>query len=86
MVDRLKDIDDYMYENINSSNECLEQPFFNVFLFRNNLYNNCLNEIISHNGYNIQNFNGTALHFAGGPGNFSTKYDKMLNFKKNIMI
>jgi len=39
-----------------------------------------LNGLISHNGYNIDSFNGAALHFAGGPGNFDIKYDKMIKY------
>jgi hypothetical protein len=36
-------------------------------------------------GYNLKNYDGIALHFAGGPGNFDTKYEKMINFyKKNF--
>lgn len=80
MIKHLKDIDIFLNENINLVNDCLEQPFLNVFLFRNKLYNTKLNEFISHVGYYMETFNGTALHFAGGPGNYTMKYEKMINF------
>jgi hypothetical protein len=35
----------------------------------------------------MDNYDGVLLHFAGGPGNFTTKYDKMLNYaEKNKII
>jgi len=86
MVNHLKNIDSFLNDNIHLSNECLEQPFFNTYLYRNSLYDNKLTEYVSHNGYNIDSFNGVVLHFAGGPGNYGIKYDKMINFfNKNIL-
>jgi hypothetical protein len=85
MVDHLKKIDDFLNQNLHLSNECLEQPFINTYLYRNDLYNTGLNELVSHNGYNTEIFNGVALHFAGGPGNFPVKFERMLNYyNKNI--
>ena len=69
-----------MNNNIHLSNICLEQPFFNVYLYRNSLYDNKLTKYVSHNGYNLDSFNGVALHFAGGAGNYDIKYEKMINF------
>jgi hypothetical protein len=80
MVKHLKNIDDFLNNNLHLSNECLEQPFLNVYLFRNELYNTKLNGYVTHNGYHLDRYDGVALHFAGGPGNFSVKYDKMINF------
>jgi hypothetical protein len=80
MVEHLKKIDDFLNQNIHLSNECLEQPFINVYLFRNNLYNTKLTNLVSHDGYKTESFDGVALHFAGGPGNYSIKYEKMLNY------
>lgn len=85
MIKYMKMIDQFFIENIHLSNQCLEQPFFNVFLYRNKLYSNSLTTLISHNGYNLNYYDGEVLHFAGGPGNFEMKYHKMVNFleKKN---
>jgi hypothetical protein len=86
MIHHLKKIDLFLSENLNLVNECLEQPFLNVYLFRNKIYNSKLNDFVSHNGYHIETFNGTALHFAGGPGNFSVKHEKMTNYyTKNFL-
>jgi hypothetical protein len=85
MVKHLKSVDLFLSENINLVNSCLEQPFLNVYLYRNGLYNTNLNNYVSHNGYNVETYNGVVLHFAGGPGNFPIKYEKMLSyFKKNF--
>jgi hypothetical protein len=80
MVEFFEKIDIFFEENQSSVNECLEQPFINVFLFRNFLYNNSLNKLISHNGYNLKTFDGVVLHFAGGPGNYGGKINHMNNF------
>jgi len=58
----------------------------NVYLFRNNLFDLSLNKLITHNGYNIDKINEeTIVHFAGGPGNYSYKMNKMVDFyEKNI--
>jgi hypothetical protein len=85
MIRHLYEIDVFLSKNIHLSNECLEQPFLNVYLYRNSLYNNILTNHVSHNGYNLSEFNGSVLHFAGGPGSFGIKWDRMNNFfKKNI--
>jgi hypothetical protein len=85
MVHHFKNIEDFLNENKNLVNVCLEQPFLNVYLYNNNIYNTELSSHITHNGYNLENFNGIAIHFAGGPGNFDLKYEKMINFyNKNL--
>jgi hypothetical protein len=84
MVDHLKKIDEFLNENINLVNECLEQPFINTYVFRENIYTTKLNGLISHNGYNTDVFDGIVLHFAGGPGNFQFKYNKMQNYISKI--
>jgi hypothetical protein len=73
-------------ENYKEINECIEQPYFNVYLFRNNLFNLNLNTLVNHNGYNITEINGEILvHFAGGAGHHENKINKIINFyKKNI--
>lgn len=84
MINHLKNIELFLLDNQTLINSCLEQPFLNVYLFRNNLYNNILNKYISHNGYNIDSFDGVILHFAGGPGNFAIKYTKMSEFNHSL--
>lgn len=86
MVYHLKEIDSFLKNNLNLSNECLEQPFLNVYLYRKKIYNTRLNGLVSHNGYNIDSFDGIALHFAGGPGNFKMKYYKMSNYYQRNQI
>jgi hypothetical protein len=83
MIDYIKNIDIFMNHNFHLVNTCLEQPFLNVYLYRNDLYNNSFTSYISHDGYDNNKYSGTALHFAGGPGNFNIKYDKMLSYIKN---
>ncbi len=80
LISVFKDIDEFLIKNSDKINICLEQPFINTYLFRNNLYNTTLNLLISHNGYNLKTFNGVLLHFAGGPGSYNIKLDKMKNF------
>jgi len=85
MLTHIKNIDTFLNTNLNLVNPCLEQPFFNVYLFRNNLYKKNFDKLVSHLGYNTENFDGVVLHFAGGPGNFEVKYEKMINyFNKKI--
>jgi hypothetical protein len=86
MVNHLEKIEHFLKNNISLSNECLEQPFFNVYLHRNSLYDNKLTKYVSHSGYSLDSFNGVVLHFAGGPGNYEIKYRKMIEFyNKNII-
>jgi hypothetical protein len=80
MVLHIQNIDTFLNENLNLVNTCLEQPFINVYVFRNKLYKTDFNNYVSHLGYNIENFDGVVLHFAGGPGNFEIKYEKMINY------
>lgn len=85
MVPHLQKIEKFLKENTHLVNSCLEQPFINIYVYRNSLYNVELNSMVSHNGYNVDSFDGTLLHFAGGPGNYITKIDKMKKFfDKNI--
>lgn len=80
MVHHLHQVDVFLSENNNLVNICLEQPFLNVYLFRNEIYNTKLNDYVTHNGYHLDKYDGVAIHFAGGPGNFQIKHDKMINF------
>jgi hypothetical protein len=80
MIHHIKNIDTFLNENLNLVNTCLEQPFINVYVFRNKLYKVDFNNYVSHLGYNTEDFDGVVLHFAGGPGNFEMKYEKMINY------
>jgi hypothetical protein len=82
----IENIFKFYIDNIGSINECIEQPYLNVYLFRNDLFDLNLTKLVNHNGYNIDKINGeTIIHFAGGPGNYSYKMDKMILFyEKNI--
>lgn len=85
MVDYFKDMENFFLENKDKSNHCLEQPFFNVFLYRNKIYNTKLNNLVAHDGCRISSYNGVLVHFAGGPGQANNKFLNMQNFyEKNI--
>lgn len=80
MIKEFQKIDVFFDSNVSLVNECLEQPFINTYVFRNKIYNTQMNKFVSHNGYNLKDYDGVLLHFAGGPGNYSIKYDKMKIF------
>ena len=83
VVNILKDIDNFLNLNIENINYGLEQPALNIYLFRNKLYNNNLNDVITNYGYRDSNNESNKyclIHYAGGPGNYDGKYPKMLNF------
>ena len=75
---------DEIYQTTDKDSPVAEQPTVNVYLWRNNLYTNSFNGLVSHGGYwGDFNFNGVLLHFPGGIGNFEIKYNKMKNFLQN---
>ena len=80
MINHLKKIEEFLTQNKHLVNVCLEQPFVNVYLFRNDLYSNVLNKNVSNNGNNVESYNGVVLHFAGGIGNPEHKYNKIINY------
>jgi hypothetical protein len=80
MVDVFRDIEEYMLNNMDKSNCCLEQPYLNVFLYRKDLYNDSFSDEVTAKGSYINNFNGTAIHFTTNSGNYHTKIEKMINF------
>ena len=75
---------DSLYDNSTIESPCAEQPVFNSYLWRKKLYSNSFNGLVSHGGYWGHIFNGVLIHFPGGIGNFQVKYDKMINYLKNI--
>jgi hypothetical protein len=82
MINHLKKIEEFLTQNKHLVNVCLEQPFVNVYLFRNDLYSNVLTKNVSHDG-NLETYDGVALHFAGGIGNPEHKYNKMIKYINN---
>lgn len=83
MVDIFKDIEEYMLKNMDKGNNCLEQPYLNVFLYRKNLYNDSFSDEVTAKGYHMNNFHGTAIHFTTDSGNYHKKIEKMISFKKD---
>ena len=82
MVHIFKEIEEYMCLNMDKSNICLEQPFLNVFLFRNKIYNTGFSDEVTAKGYHLNEYNGTAIHFTTESGNFDKKINKMMGFIK----
>jgi hypothetical protein len=77
MIPYFQDMYNILSHNPQYINSCLEQPFINFYLYKNNIYSTALNNHICHDGYHITKYGGTALHFAGGPGNYSQKFQTM---------
>lgn len=78
LLNELKNMD-IIYSSLDNDFECAEQPIMNTYLWRKNLYENSLNEIITHQGYFNDSLEYVLVHFAGGVGNFNDKYNKMIN-------
>lgn len=74
-----------IYENKNSPPECLDQPFIVYNSFIQDKYDNQMMKQYLENNPSIVG-NKIIYHFPGGPGNYSSKYDKMINFWSKIMI
>lgn len=83
MVDVFKKLEDYMLDNIDKGNACLEQPYLNVFLYRNGMYDDSFSDEVTAKGYDMDKFEGAAIHFTTESGNYSKKIEKMIEFKKN---
>lgn len=66
----------------NKNSKVAEQSTMNVYLWRNNLFTNYFNNFVSHCGYKRNLPDETLIHFPGGIGEFTNKYNKMLNFKR----
>jgi hypothetical protein len=77
MLHHIEQMDTILTSNPHLMNSCLEQPLVNTYAYRNNIYSNSLNSFVCHDGYNVKKYTGTALHFAGGPGNYSQKINCM---------
>ena len=79
LVKHIKIIDEF-YNEVGGDKLVAEQSVFNVYLFRNNLYHNSFNGLVSHNGIRQNLFDGVLIHFPGILGNSKNKYQKMKNF------
>lgn len=86
LIKHIANISNFFENNIEKVNCILEQPYINVYLYRNNLYDTKITAAINHNGYSIKEKNKSiVLHFPGGPGNFSQKFITMQNYYNNFM-
>jgi hypothetical protein len=80
-VELLKELEiiDEICSNLGYQFPAAEQPIINTYLWRNKLYTNDLNGLITHQGYFNDSLDYVLVHFAGGVGNFETKFTKMKN-------
>lgn len=70
-------LEEYIDDNIGMMNVCLEQPFGNVFMYRNDLYSTSLDSVVSNGDTSNPK---VLMHFLGGPGNYESKFIKMCGF------
>ena len=64
---------------------CYDQPYIVYNAFKYKLYNNkILKSFVVNNDDNIYS-NKTIHHFPGGPGNYASKIEKMVNFSYNLI-
>ena len=61
-------------------------PNLEVDYLSEKIYDTKINKYITHKGYEIDEFNGVVVHFAGGPGNYQIKHEKMDLFFKKINL
>jgi hypothetical protein len=80
MIKHIRAMDNILSNNPSLMNACLEQPLFNAYIYKNQIYSNELNQFICHDGYNVARYDGVVLHFAGGPGNYNQKFQKMMEY------
>lgn len=84
MTYSFRKIDEYYMNNQNLLGGCLEQPYINAYLFKNNIYDwSCVTGKILENSYKTPPSDlgdHVVIHFHGRPGNFSAKYNSMSSF------
>jgi hypothetical protein len=85
MLPVLKEIYTYFLENPGKGGRCLEQPYVNVYLWKNqHLCNTSLTKMVAHNGWFLskigRSFDGVLLHFAGDIGRTPGKLMRMNNY------
>jgi len=73
-------IQDYIYVKKNRIPGCLDQPFIVYNAISQNKYDNQLLKSYVENNPSVINDNKIIYHFPGGPGNYSSKFEKMTNF------
>ena len=75
-------------KRIYNNTVCIEQPFLNYYLFKNNLFDTSFSKYVDNYGYysNPLEQNKTLVHFAGGPGSFDFKYKKMVDFNDKFVV
>jgi lipopolysaccharide biosynthesis glycosyltransferase len=83
LVDHFKHMDKYMNDNQHYANVCLEQPFFNAYLYRNRLYDSTFSHYVRQNAYHVLSCDNVLAHFSGSPGAFDTKYEHMNNYLRH---
>lgn len=78
-----KEIEIFLNTNLNRINLGWEQPFINVYCYRNNLISYNLTDIVKHNISISDKPNYTLVHFSGSPGAGRGKLIKMQKFLEN---
>jgi lipopolysaccharide biosynthesis glycosyltransferase len=74
---------EYMKQN-NSYPVCLDQPFIVYNAMSKNMYDNQLMKKYIENNPSIVSSEKIIYHFPGGPGQYNSKYNKMMFFWKKI--
>jgi len=73
------------YMNYNSAPICLDQPFLVYNSFIENKFENQIMKKYLENNPNLVDESKIIYHFPGGPGNFTSKINKMNNFLNKIL-
>lgn len=81
-----KEIEIFLNTNLNRMNLGWEQPFINVYCYRNNLISYNLTDIVKHNILINDNPKYTLVHFSGSPGTGKGKLHKMKKFLEKNKI
>lgn len=64
---------------------CLEQPYIVYNAFMSDMYDNALLEDYVENNPSVIDKTKYIYHFPGGPGNFTSKIDKIMSFSKQVL-
>jgi hypothetical protein len=97
MLNTMREIDEFFFKNLDKADVCLEQPYINTFLFRNNRYSATIDRYVNNNAnfiseYELEKFKdngGVLLHFSAGIGDANYKYNNMvktLDIMKNSFL
>ena len=77
-------ISDYIYVKQNAIPTCLDQPFIVYNAVIGNNYDNQMMKLYVENNPSITDKTKIIYHFPGGPGNYSSKIEKMTSFWKRM--